>query len=388
MGSGHDCSPPPGRSGLDLVSWSSPDPGPSRLESGGRFSPSPSGAGDDDRSSTVDSLDMDQDDTFRAVLRLIWEFHTLEEPASVAPNRCNTSLALVYVLQSELSLSLHLPTSPLLRSLLEDTNSALSKFVKDQTVHGFFPVPGRRHRRYYRTSSSSFPGPFSVPLGLALITLERVSESRKCFVSLSYSQVSSLEAMLSSVCEITSWLDWWLSTCGSFQEHLTDEAHGNFEWLMLCGSRALEFLGGQGVTALGNLVLSRRDSLLLDVKSTVPAEEVARLRYAALPLSASLFPTPLLESALDTMRAASNDTLVQKTRHPQKIPRKSSVALVKAASSSASSADRGGTPPLVPRSQKPVQMASSSSTPQQGRKRKGRKGKTPFSSTSGRSGGN
>ena len=43
--------------------------------------------GDDNHSSTVDSLDMDRDDSFRAVLCLIWEFHSLEEPASVVPNR-------------------------------------------------------------------------------------------------------------------------------------------------------------------------------------------------------------------------------------------------------------------------------------------------------------
>ena len=85
---------------------------------------------------------------------------------------------------------------------------------------------------------------------------------------------------------------------------------------MLSGSRALEFLGSQGVAALGNLVLSHRDSLLLDVHSTVPAEEVARLRHAPLPSSASLFPPPLLETALVKMRAASNDALVQKTLHP------------------------------------------------------------------------
>ena len=136
-----------------------------------------------------------------------------------------------------------------------------------------------------------------------------MSELRKRSVSLSHSQVSSLETMLSSVCEVTSWLDWWLSACGSFREHLTDEACGNFEQLMLSGSRALQLLGSQGVTALGNLVLSRRDLLLLDVKSTVPAEEVSRLRYAALPLSTGLIPTPLLESALDKMRVASNDGL-------------------------------------------------------------------------------
>ena len=260
-GSGRDHSPRPGPSGLDLGSRSSPVTKPSRPEYDGRSSSLFWVWGDDDCSSTVDSLDMDRDDSFRAVLRLIWELHSLEEPASVALNRCKTSLALVYGLQSESSPALHLPTAPLRRSLLEDTNSALSKFVEDQPVHGFLPVPGRRHQRYYRTSSSSFPGLFSVLPSLASITVECVSESRKRSVSLSHSQVSSLETMLSSVCEDTTWLDWWLSTCGSFREHLTDEARGNFERLMLSGSRALEFLGSQGITALSNLVLSHRDSL-------------------------------------------------------------------------------------------------------------------------------
>ena len=141
--------------------------------------------------------------------------------------------------------------------------------------------------------------------------------------------------------------------------------------------------------ALGNLVLSRRDSLLLDVRSMVPVEEVARLRYADLPSSSGLFPSPLLDSALAKMRAASNVALVQQTLLPPKIPRKSSAGPVKAGSSSAFSADRGGTSPVVLRSQKQASTAPSSST-QQGRERRGLKGKAPFSSASGgssRSGG-
>ena len=258
------------------------------------------------------------------------DFHSLEEPASVAPNRCKTSLAPVYRLQSESSPTLHLPLSSLLRSLQEDTNSALSKFVEDQIIHGFLLVPGCRHQKYYRTSSSSFPGPYTVPPSLASITLKEVSESQKRSIFLSHSQVSSLETMLSSVCEVTSWLDWWLSTCGSFQEHLTNEEHGDFERLMLSGSRAFEFLGGQGITALGNLMLSCQDSLLLDMRSTIPAEEVARLHYADLSSFSGIFPSPLLDSALNKMRAASNDALVQQTLHPPKIPRKPSAGPVKA----------------------------------------------------------
>ena len=262
---------------------------------------------------------------------------------------------------------------------LRERSRESSKFVEDQTVHGFLPVPGRRHWRYYLTSSSLFPGPYTVPPSLASITLEKVSESRKRSVSLSHSQVSSLETMFSSVCEVTSWLDWWLSTCGGFQEHLTDKAHCNLKRLMLSGSRALEFLGCQVVTALGNHVLSHRDLLLLDVRAMVPAEEVARLCNAALPSSAGLFPLALLDSALDKICAASNDVLVQKTLYPPKIPRKSSAA----------QSMQVQCPPLlqtvVPRSQKTAQTASSSSA-QQGGKWKGRKGKAPFSSASSGSG--
>ena len=184
--SGRGCSPRPGPLGPGLRSQSSPVAGPSLSEYVGCSSHAPSGAGDDVRCSAFDSLDFDRDDSFRYVLRLIWEFHSLEEPASVAPNRCETSLVPVYGLQSESSPVLHLPLSPLLRSLLEDTNSALAKFVEVQTVHDFLPIPGRRHQIYYRTSSSSFPGLYSVPHDLPLITFEKVSESRKQSVSLSH----------------------------------------------------------------------------------------------------------------------------------------------------------------------------------------------------------
>ena len=120
-------------------------------------------------------------------------------------------------------------------------------------MHGFLPVPSRRHRRYYRTSSSSFPGPYSVPPGVTSITLEKASEVKKRPVSLSASQLSSMETMLSGVCEVTSWLDWWFSTCGGFREDLPIEVRADFERLIL----SLEFLASQGITALGNLILSR-----------------------------------------------------------------------------------------------------------------------------------
>ena len=133
----------------------------------GLSSPAPSGVAEEDRDSISGSVDLDMDDSFRSVLRLIQEFHGLEEPASIASNWCKTSLAPIYGLQSE--------SSPAL---------ALARFVEDQTVHGFLPVPDRRHRGYYRTSSSSFPGPYTVQPGLASITLDKVSLRNALFLCL------------------------------------------------------------------------------------------------------------------------------------------------------------------------------------------------------------
>ena len=372
----------------------SPCPGTSRSYAGddryrsgaGHRSPAPSGAADDDRSSAFESVDFARDDSFRVVLALIRNFHDMGEPAGVPSARCKTSLASAFGLVSEVSPAFTLPTSPLLRTLLDDINLALSKFLEDQIVHGFLPVPGRRHRRYYSTSSSSFPGPYTVPPGVTSITLEKVSEAKKRSVSLSASQVSSMETMLSGVFEVSSWLDWWLSTYGGFHNHLPIEVRADFERLMISGSRALEFLASLGCTTLGNLVLARRDSLLADVRSTVPAEEVARLRYSSLPTTASIFPHHLLDSALLKMRAAASDALVQRTLHPPRIPRKPAVT----GQSGGSSTARSGQASTSGASQAQKQSASSSPSGQSGQRKKKGKGKAPFSSSSrgsGRSGG-
>ena len=113
-----------------------------------RRSPGPSGAADDDRSSTFESVDFARDDSFRAVLGLIREFHDMAEPATVPGARCKTSLASAFGLMPESSPAFTLPVSPLLSTLLLDINSDLSKFLEDQTVHGFLPVSGRWQRRY------------------------------------------------------------------------------------------------------------------------------------------------------------------------------------------------------------------------------------------------
>ena len=115
-----DRSPHPGPSGWQP--WSSAAAERYRTGFGGHLSSPPPGEADDDRSSAPDSLDIDRDDSFRSVLALIRNFHSMEEPAGVPSARCKTSLASIYGLMSETSPAFHLPTFPLLQLLLDDTN--------------------------------------------------------------------------------------------------------------------------------------------------------------------------------------------------------------------------------------------------------------------------
>ena len=101
-----------------------------------------------------------------------------------------------------------LPASPLLRLLLDDTNLALAKFLEDQTCTAFCLCPVAIIEGTTVPPLPLFPGPYSVPSGVTSITLEKVSEAKKRSVSLSASQVSSLETMLSGVCEVNAlWVE-------------------------------------------------------------------------------------------------------------------------------------------------------------------------------------
>ena len=81
-------------------------------------------------------VDFDRDDTFRSVLGPHQELPHHGRACRNPISSMKTSLASIYGLMSETSPAFHLPVSPLVRSLLDDTNLSLSKFFGDQTVHG------------------------------------------------------------------------------------------------------------------------------------------------------------------------------------------------------------------------------------------------------------
>ena len=266
---------------------------------------------------------------------------------------------------------------------MDKVNSTFDKFVDEQTPSAFIPWPVMHQRRYYRTSKPLFAAPYTVPPGLSSLTLDKASEPKKRPVVIPHNLVSSFETTFAGVSEVVSWLEWWLAALSQFGEALPEEARSNFQRMMVSGARCLEFLGSQTTPALANLVLLRRDSLLSDVRSTLPAEELSRLRHAPLPLSSALFTPTLLDTALSKTRAASNDALVHKALHPPRIPRRQPQQQSRTSSVSAAPADRSGVSPFVSRQQQAHRGNASAASSSGGNRNRPHKGKKPFRHPSG-----
>ena len=171
-----------------------------------------------------------------------------------------------------------------------------------------------------------------------------------------------------------------------FRESLPEDFHSHFQRLIVSGTKTLEFVASQTTTVLTNLLLLRRDSVLSEDRSSVPTEELSRLRHAPVPSSLALFPPTLLDTALNKARAASNDALVHKALHPPRIPKRQTQGHNRASSAAANPADRSGTSPLVPRQRQPTWGNSSPAPASGGNAGKCRRGKKPFRHSSNHSG--
>ena len=210
---------------------------------------------------------------------MIRNFHDIERPTTAIPARTATAFDQMRGLQSDRTPAFHLPTSPLLGGLIDDVNSSLARLIEDQT-NGFIPFSMKRHRRSYRTAPPSLSAPYVVPPSLASLTMEKPGDHKRRPIHFPYSVLTGLESALAGIGETRSWLDWWLSSVSGFRKALHPSAQANFERILSSGSKALAFIGSQAVPALANLLLSRWDSLLAEVRSTVPTEELSLLRHS------------------------------------------------------------------------------------------------------------
>ena len=265
---------------------------------------------DNDRAESITSNEDEPDFSFSAVVDMIRNFQDIERPTATIPARTETAFDQMRGLQSDRAPAFHLPTSPLLGGLIDDVNSALTQLIEEQS-NGCLPFPMKRHRRFYRMASTSLSAPYVVPPSLASLTREKPGDHNRRSVSLPYTVLTSPESALAGIGETISWLYWWLSTVSGFSEALHPSAQANFERILSSGSKALAFVGSQAVPALANLLLSLRNSLLAEVRYTVPTEE---LSPATLPSTTRLDNLPVHTPG---HRAQQGSRSVQRCSRPQ-----------------------------------------------------------------------
>ena len=294
------------------ASFYSSEPQPSTSRDQTYAWPPPPRDFDNDRAESLASTEEEPDYSFAAVIDMIRTFHDIEKPATAASSSTATAFDQMRELQNDRAAVFHLPTSPLLGGLIDDVNTTLARLVEGQ-ASGFISFPMKRHRRFYLTATPSLSAPYAVPPSLTSLTREKSSDHKRRPILLPYSVLTGLESALAGIGETISWLDWWLSTVSGFREALYSSAQANFEMILSSGSKALSFVGSQTVPALANLLLSRRDSLLAEVRSTVPAEELSLLRHSPLPASAAIIP-PLPSWIRHSTRLAQPPTMPSSTR--------------------------------------------------------------------------
>ena len=323
---------------------------------------------EDERAGSTEPPVLEKDALFRQVLKSIRDYHGFPTPPETTPHPDRSAMASHLGLPLHHAPALHLPASQLTKALIDDVNSHMRKFGEDQMQGAFLPIPGRRSRRFYRTSEPLFPAPYQIPPGVAPLVQESSTDVKRRSTTFSPSLSSSQEVLLSSACETASGIDLALPAYSNFGSRLPADSKPEFERMMLSVGRAVEFLASQVVTALGNHVLAKRDSLLSDPQSMVPAEALSHLRHAPLPSSsAAIFPTPLLDEALSKSRASANDALVKKSLHPPRIPKTVSSGQGRSCPR-ASSVDSGGESPVTPHSQGNSQHQRSSNSGHRGKK--------------------
>ena len=329
-----------------------------------RSFPSTPGEGEDERAGSTEPPVLEKDAPFCQVLKSIRDYHGFPTPPETTPHPDRSAMARHLGLPLDHAPALHLLASQLTKALIDDVNAHMRKFGEDQTQGAFLSIPGRRSRRFYRTSEPLFPAPYQIPPGVAPLVQESSTDVKWRPTTYSPSLSSSQEVLLSSACETASWIDLALPACSNFGSRLPADSKLEFERMMLSVGRVVEFLASQVVTALGNHVLAKRDSFLRDPQSTVPVEALSRLRHTSLPSSsAAIFPTPLLDDALSKSCASANDELLKKSLHPPRIPKKVS-SVQGRPHPRASSVDRGGESPVTPRSRGSSQHQRSSNSGQ------------------------
>ena len=202
--------------------------------------------------------------------------------------------------------SFSLPLSSGLSQIEEELDATLRG-----EVPGKHPLPLRKPKllpmaafphRAYRMRDQARPDP--VPVNPELeraVTAQRAQAMHKARCEFSHEEAATLESSLRRARAVSSSLDWQLAAAAKTAKRvdtgLGQTDAGRFSRLFLSAARSLSQLQREISTALSNVLLRRRDTVLDLLPSQTPAADLQALRCSSLS-SAMLFDPVVVDSTL------------------------------------------------------------------------------------------
>ena len=176
--SSRGCSPQPGPS-----SQTQTDAAPRERRAGerreARSFPAAPGEEEDERAGSTEPPVLEKDAPFRQVLKSIRDYHGFPTPPETTLHPDHSAMARHLGLPLDHAPALHLPASQLTKTLIDNVNAHMRKLGEDQTQGAFLSIPGRRSRRFYRTSEPLFPAPYQIPPVAAPLVQESSTDVKR-----------------------------------------------------------------------------------------------------------------------------------------------------------------------------------------------------------------
>ena len=189
---------------------------------------------------------------------------------------------------------------------IDDRVSSPSSCMRSKKVLKLLQHPGVRSRKFYRFQGEEVTKAKVLNHHLTeLVGLRSRDNLNKTDFIWSSTEAEDMEAALKSIVEVTLWMDWWTFAMKSLSLKSTNDARF-VRRLSLAGARC------QLLVAKTTLTLKRCDAVLTKVKDSISFESFMDLRIAKLSSGSDLFPTDVLEKAVEKSSKVLHDETMQK----------------------------------------------------------------------------
>ena len=120
-----------------------------------------------------------------------------------------------------------------------------------------------------------------------------------------------MEAALCSIVEATSWMDWWTFAMRSLALKFTNDGR-LVRCLTLAGTRCQLLIAKTASTLWANIILKMKDMVVAKVKDSVSFESFVDLRNYKISTGDELFPTDVLNLAIEKVSKVLHDEAIRK----------------------------------------------------------------------------